>query len=547
MAVIKLNLKDLNKLSGFEIEKEELMQRLPLLGCDIEGIDGDYVYVEFFPNRPDLYSVEGVARALRNFFGFKKGLREYKLLPPKTYIKVDESVEKIRPYVVSCEVENVRLNHEFIQELMDLQEDLHWVLGRDRKKVSIGVHDPSRVKPPFRYTALIDRDIKFVPLGMEEEMSPVQILEKHPKGKDYAHIISGHDKYPFILDSEGNVLSLPPVINGELTKVSEKTEKLFVDITGTDFDLISKALNILSTAFLERGFVVYQVEVRYKNKTVITPDYTPEEKDISLDYVNNILGLSISGEEAVEALERMGYGAFSAGNSLKVEIPAYRSDIFHPVDIVEDIAIGYGYENFDAKLPDIATTGEEDSLEEKCRKLRKLLVGYSLSEVMSLMLSNEKENFESMFVEGEAVTIKNPISEDHTIVRTSLLPSLLNVLRINRHHELPQKIFEIGDILIPYKELPEGAKAERHLAIVLIHSKAGFTEIKSIAEALMRDLGLEYKIEAEEHGSFILGRCARIVAGGKPAGYFGELRPEVIIAFDLEYPVVAMEINVEQI
>ncbi len=545
MAVIKLSLKELREFLGFEIEREELLQRLPLIGCDIEGYDEDYIYVEFFPNRPDLYSVEGVARALRSFFGIEKGLKEYKLLPPRTYLEVDESVEEIRPFVVSCEVEGVKLSHELIQSLMELQEDLHWVLGRDRKKVSIGVHDSSRVKAPFRYTALRDNEIRFVPLGMDEEMSPSEILEKHPKGKAYAHIISGYDRYPFILDSEGKVLSLPPIINGELTRVNEETERLFVDITGTDFELISKALNILTTAFLERGFKVYQVEVRYKDKTIVTPDYTPEEKELSLDYVNTILGLSLSGEEAVEALEKMGYSASFSEGSLKVKIPAYRSDIFHLIDIVEDVAIGYGYENFKAELPEIATTGEENTIEVRSGKLRKLLLGYGLTEIMSLMLSNEKENFENMLIKGEAVTIKNPISEEHTIVRTSLLPSLLNVLRINKHHELPQKIFEIGDVARVDRELPEGARAERHLAVVYIHPKAGFTEIKSVAEALMRDLDINYELKAFDHGSFIPGRCAEIVVEGKTLGYFGELHPEVITAFELEYPVVALEINLE--
>lgn len=547
MAVIKLDLKDLRHLLGFEVSREDLMERLPLLGCDIEDYDREHLYVEFFPNRPDLYSVEGVARALRAFYGRERGLKHYRLLPPRTHMEVDERLGGIRPYVVACEVEGVELGHEGIQALMDLQEDIHWVLGRDRRKVSIGLHDPKDVVPPYSYRALKDHEVKFVPLEMEEELSPKEVLEKHPKGQKYSHIITGHGLYPFIMDSRGQVLSLPPIINGQLTRVGEGTRSFFVDITGTDSGLITRALNILATAFLERGFRVYQVEVRYGGQRLITPDFTPEEREIRLDYINSLLGVELGSGEAVEALERMGYSSEHGQGKLKIKIPPYRSDIMHDVDIVEDVAIGYGYENLEPRLPQIATTGEEHPLERKWSKLRKLLTGYGLSEVMSLMLSNERESFEHMQLEEDGVRIRNPISEEHTLVRGSLLPGLLNVLRINRRHDLPQKIFEIGDVVRPDPSREQKARRERKLGIAMIHSRASFTEIKSLVEALLRDYGREHHMEPSARGSFIPGRCASIVSRGKEVGYLGEIHPRVLTSFELEYPVVALELDLERL
>ncbi len=547
MPVIKVDLSELRDMLGVEMSEEELVDKLPLLGCDIEGYDGRYLYIEYFPNRPDLYSIEGIARAYRAFFGIEPGLREYRAEDAENYLTVDKSVSGIRDYVVACEVKNVKLDDELIAELMELQEKLHWALGRDRKKVSIGVHDSSRVTPPYRYTTVAPEEIRFVPLGYEREMTPRQILQEHPKGREYAHIISSYDRYPIIFDSRGNVLSMPPIINGELTRVTESTREFFIDVTGTDFRLISQALNILATALAERGFTVRKVEVRYPDRSITTPDFSPEVKRLRRSYANRMLGLSLSSEEVKACLERMGYGVKVKGEEeLEVLVPCYRCDIFHEIDLVEDIAIGYGYGNFPTTLPEVLTTGEKLPVEELGEKLRMLMLGYGITEVMSLMLTNEAENFSNLRREGRAVRIKNPISEEHTIVRTSLLPSLLSVLRLNKHRELPQRIFELGDVVLPDSSAETGAVRQRRLGVAVIHDRASFTEVKSLLQGLMRDLGIEdYRVEPEEDPAFIPGRCASLIIGAQKVGVFGEVHPEVIENFELEYPVAALEIQVE--
>jgi phenylalanyl-tRNA synthetase beta chain len=547
MPVIKVDYAELKRMLNAEMSDEELMEKLPLLGCDIEGFDGRYLYIEYFPNRPDLYSVEGIARAYRAFFGIEPGLKEYKAEEAENYLLVDKSVAGVRDYVVACEVKNVKLSDELIAELMELQEDLHWALGRDRKKVSIGVHDSSRVAPPYRYTTVKPEEIRFVPLGYEQEMTPKQILEEHPKGVEYAHIISRYDRYPIIFDANNNVLSMPPIINGELTRVTESTREFFIDVTGTDLTLISQALNILATALAERGFTVRKVEVRYPDRTITTPDFSPAVKKLRRSYANRMLGLNLSNEEIKSCLERMGYGAeVKDEEELEVLVPCYRCDIFHEIDLVEDVAIGYGYGNFPPTLPEVLTTGEKLPIEELGEKLRMLMLGYGITEVMSLMLTNERENFSHLRRKGEAVRIKNPISEEHTIVRTSLLPSLLGVLRLNKHRELPQRIFELGDVVLLDPSAETGAARKRRLGVAIIHAKANFTEVRALLQGILRDLGIEsYRVEAKEDPAFIPGRCASVVLGGKEVAILGEIHPEVLTNFELEYPVAALELDVE--
>ncbi|NOZ60020.1 MAG: phenylalanine--tRNA ligase subunit beta [Euryarchaeota archaeon] len=547
MPVIKVNMAELRRMLRVEMSDVELMEKLPLLGCDIEGYDGEHLYVEYFPNRPDLYSVEGIARAYRAFFGVEPGLKEYTAEEARNQLLVDGSVAGIRDYVVACEVEGVRLTDELIAELMELQEKLHWALGRDRRKVSIGVHDPARVTPPYRYTTVAPDEIRFVPLGYGEEMTPREILQEHPKGVEYGHIISSFDRYPVILDSRGRVLSLPPIINGELTRVTEATRSFFIDVTGTDLTLISQALNILATALAERGFTVRQVEVRYPERSLLTPDFSPGVRRLRVEYVNRMLGLSLDAEEVRACLERMGFGVRDEGEELEVLVPCYRCDIFHEIDLVEDVAIGYGYGNFSSRMPAVPTVGEKLPLEELGEKLRMLLPGYGFTEVMNLMLTNEAESFSWMRrTPGGAVRIKNPISEEHTLVRTSLLPGLLRTLRLNRHHELPQRIFELGDVVLLSGEAEVGAVRRRRLAAASIHDRASFTEIKALVQGILRDLGVEeYEVVPSEDPAFIPGRCAALRISGTGAGVFGEVHPEVLENFQLEYPVAALELDVE--
>jgi len=538
MPVVNFDYYDLLSLLGREVSREELLEKIPMMGVCIERFEGNEISIEVFPNRPDLLSVEGMARALRAFLGIEEGLKKYDVAPPKISLHVEKSVEKVRPFIAAAVVRNVEMNDETIASLMEMQEKLHFSVGKDRKKMAIGVHDFDKVTPPFVYKGVKPHEIKFVPLGKEEEMDLNEILEKHEKGIAYAHLIKHSDLYPIILDKNGNVLSFPPIINGELTALSEYTRNIFIDVTGTDMNAVLAALNIVATSLAERGGKLEQVEIIGKKK-IVTPDLTPQENEVSIDYIKKILKIG-DKKEILKSLLKMGHDVVKEGNKIKVYSPVWRVDILHAIDLIEDVAIGYGYEKFEDMLPKSMTFGSSFSHD----RIHQTMIGLGFNEVVTLSISSPEKEFEKMGIKGEAVEIANPISSEHSIVRQSLLPSLLEILSKNRHNDLPQQIYEVGDVVI----FEEGmAKQKTFLAGVKIDAKTGFTECKSITEAILRNLGYKMDVEEKMHGSFIEGRCASIIVNDTEIGYFGEIKPSVICNFGLEYPVIAFEMDLSKL
>jgi len=308
MAVISMDYHDLVYLIGQEIPMDELVSILPMMGSDIDSVEGDTLNVEFFPNRPDLYSVEGVARALRGFLGLEKGLAAYDVKSSGCVLTVDPSVNNVRPFIVSGMIRDVTITDELIKSLMEVQEKLHLTLGRKRKKVAIGVHDLRSLKPPFVYKAVAPQSVKFVPLGHYDEMNLDEILAKHEKGQEYAWIMEGMEKYPIILDSEDQVLSFPPIINGTVTQVTEATTDIFLDLTGNDMNAVNSALNIIATMMAERGGKIETVEVVYPDSTLTLPDLRPKERALSGKEVNSLLGTDYTNQEIAQYLHKMRFG-----------------------------------------------------------------------------------------------------------------------------------------------------------------------------------------------------------------------------------------------
>jgi phenylalanyl-tRNA synthetase beta chain len=252
-----------------------------------------------------------------------------------------------------------------------------------------------------------------------------------------------------------------------------------------------------------------------------------------------MLGTDMSLEDTASHLEKMRFGAEIKDGKITTSIPVYRGDILHPIDLVEDVAISYGYMKFQPVLPESMTFGKPMEIIEFCGKLRTTMVGFGYNEVITLTLSNEKEQFEKMGLEvSERAIAGNPLTEEHTCLKVSLIPSLLSTLRVNRHRDLPQKIFEVG-IVVPEKE------NVYKLSGVAIHPKASFTEAKSIVEGILRAFNVQYSIESNSHGSFVDGRCASVVSDDRSIGILGELHPSVITNFDLSNPILAFELDVE--
>ena len=532
MPVITLYYDDLEELSG--LDKDTVIKRIPMMGCDIERIEDDHVDIEFFPNRPDLYSTEGVARAIKGFLDIETGLREYNTSPSGITITRDSEIKNVRPYLACAVVRGMRFNSRSIESLMALQESLHWAVGRNRKKVSIGVHDMGKLIPPFKYIAQ-DPDFKFTPLDFTGPLSMRDILEKHPKGIKFANLLEKFEKYPLILDAKDNVLSFPPIINGELTKVTESTTDLFIEVTGLD-PAVSIALNIVVASLAERGGMIESVLIDGK---IRTPDISPGIMELKNEEVEDLLGFKLTNEEIITGLKKIRYGAQLSGNSIKVSVPAYRSDILHNCDLIEDIAIAYGFDKIKPELPSTSTTGRSHPISRSRDTLNEIMTGLGYLQVMPFTLTNERMQFDMMKREkAKGIThILYPISEDHTIVRPTILPNLLEILMINKHRELPQRIFEAGEVVLD-------CRTYQRLGCVAIHPQANFTEIQAIIDAVLRERQIEYTVMESKDPGFIKGRCADILINGEKAGVFGEIHPEVISNFGLEHPIIGFELKI---
>ena len=548
MPVITFKYQDLKDL-GIDMEKDELIDTLPMMSSDIEDFDDEEIKVEFFPNRPDNLSVEGVARSFKGFIGQEIGFPDYEVVDSGEYVEVDSDVAKIRPFIGFAKIDNVDFSGDKLKYVMDFQENLHWVIGRDRKKVAIGIHNADVVTGPFKYIATPKDANAFVPLEKDSEMTPDEILTEHEKGKDYAHLIQDFDKYPLILDKDDNVLSMPPIINGELTKLKEDTKNIIVDVTGTDERAVNQALNIICSSFAEVGGQIKSMEVRYADKTIKTPDLTPQEQNVHVDTANELIGgTDLTAEDIKELLLKARFDAeILSDNEVKAIIPAYRVDILHEVDVVENIAVQYHINDIVAELPDINTVAYENDWFKAESTIREVMIGLGFQEVMSLMLTNEEAHYEKMNQpEEDHVQVARPITIDRTMIRTSLINSLMEFLEDNKHEDLPQKIFEIGDVLYLDETKENKTVTSKKLAALICHSTANFTEIKSVMTSVLSNLGYSMEISDSENKTFIEGRAADVTGEaqkGTIKGFFGEVSPEVITNFTLEYPVIAFEIE----
>ncbi|UCH32873.1 MAG: phenylalanine--tRNA ligase subunit beta [Candidatus Bathyarchaeota archaeon] len=538
----------LSKYVGKPLSLAEIVKWLPWLGFDIEEVGEDEVKVEFNPNRIDFSSYMGVARALKGLRGWELGLQKYDLQKGKTVLKVDSAVSAVRPFMLGAIVRNLKLNEEEVAELMEIQEDLHWGIGRDRVKASIGVHNLDGINPPFTFTAIKPNAMKFAPLGTTKEMSLWEILKNHEKGVQYKHLIDWASEYPLLVDRDGKVLSMPPIINGELTRVDENTENLFLDVTGTDYEAVNKSLNVLSTALADMGGRVETVKVEYPNRTVHSPNFTPQKMNLQTRFVNDLLGLKLSQANIIESLKKCRLGAKKNGKeAIEVAIPVYRIDIFHEVDLVEEVAIGHGYYKLKPTLPSSVTIGKQHPAYIMANRARQIMIGLGFVEVLNFTLTNEHLHYKKMRRKAQKpVKLANPVSSEYTIMREDLLPYLMKNLAENKHESFPQKLFEVSDVVNQNSKMESRCERLMHLAAVSSHSSANFTEIRSAVEALLSNMGVRHwDVRAVKHPSFTEGRIAALNVKKKQIGIVGEVHPEVLNNFELENPTAAFEVNLE--
>ncbi|PCN51185.1 phenylalanine--tRNA ligase subunit beta [Candidatus Geothermarchaeota archaeon ex4572_27] len=546
MPVITLKVDRFNRLAGTSLDPEELADKLFWLGLDIEEVGPDYVRVEYTPNRPDLGSPAGVARAFKGLYGLEVGCPEYRVEPARHEVVVDPRVGGVRPYIVAAVVRGVEMDEDTLVEIINLQEDLHHGIGRDRRLVSIGIHNYRVVEFPVRYT-VVGGDFRFLPLDGEREMSIEEILREHETGVKYAHLVRGFREYPLLMDSGGHVLSFPPIINAEYTRVTPETTDLFIDITGLDIERCMQALNILVTTLAEYGGSVEAVRMRYPDREVVAPRLEPEVYRWPLgefvDYVGRVIGLELKAEEVVEALRRCRMDAEVEGGEIVIKVPPYRIDIMHQVDFAEEVAVGMGFWRLTPDMPKTYSVGRPLGRSRRISAVVELMIGLGYTEVMNYILTNPEEQFVKMGMDvGRMVEVEAPKTMTHRALRVWLLPQLLANLAASQREAYPQRIFEVGEVF------PDGSIEERiHLAAATAHSRAGYSEIRGVLDYVCSQLGLgSVEVHPAEHPSFIRGRVGKVSIDGRDAGLIGEVSPEVLSNFGLTMPVAAFEIDITE-
>lgn len=543
MPTIKLHKQVLLKKLGKKLADEQLKDRISYLGTDLDSIEGDQINVEIFPNRPDMLSEQGFSRAFSTFMGVKPGLREYDVKPSGEKVIIDKSVKDIRPYTACAIAKNLSLSDENIKELIRIQEKLHASFCRNRKRAAIGIYPLEHITLPIYFKAMEPDQIKFRPLESPREMTGRQILSQHPAGREYGHLLEGLEKFPVFIDSAGNILSMPPIINSHITgKVTEATREVFIECSGFDFRVQSQCLNILVTTMADMGAEICSMELVYPNAKYVTPDLKPGRMVLDLHYANKILGLNLKEAEVERLLGRMGYG-FQNRQAL---IPAYRADVLHQIDLVEDIAIAYGYENFRAEIPAISTVAEEDRFERIKRRISEILAGLGLIEVNTYHLTSREAQADRMNLKLDPVEVASSATKEYNTLRQWMIPSLMQVLYENKHHEYPQNIFDIGTVFRKNPSTETGVEENDRLAVVLCSQATDFTKIKQVMDYLFRCLDIKYTMEETDHGSFIEGRVARVSANGKKIAYIGEIHPKVLESWGIDMPVAAFELNLSE-
>jgi phenylalanyl-tRNA synthetase beta chain len=536
MAIINVPIKEIEKIAKFN---EETIEKINLMGTPVESVKENEIEVEILPNRPDMFSVQGFLRALKSYLNIEPGLKEYDLKKPEKNFKViiKDSLKNIRPFTACSIVKNLKFNDEKIKQLIDLQERLHSTLGRNRKKMAIGIYPLEKINLPITFEARKPNEIRFIPLDEKRMMNGFEILEKHPTGREYSHLLTNLEKFPVFVDASGKILSMPPIINSDETgKITESTKDVFIECSGFDLSLLKKTLNIIVTTLADMNGVIYQMNLEYDKKET-TPDLSLRELKISLNNINKLIGLNLKEEEISKLLLKMGYNY----KDKKAIIPAWRTDILHEVDIIEDVAIAYGYNNLEPESPSISTIGEESEEEKFNSKIAEILVGMGLIEVSSYNLV--KENEIEFFNDNKILEVENSKTE-YKLLRPNLIIPILRIFSENKHNEYPQNIFEIGTA---FKKENSSVIEEEKLIVGLCDHNSNFTQIKQVLESLSDSLGLKYEIKEQDNDIFILGRAGIIKIKNKEIAIIGEVNPKVLENFNIDLPVSLFELNLTEL
>ncbi|KAJ2743670.1 phenylalanine--tRNA ligase subunit beta [Coemansia sp. BCRC 34301] len=549
---------------GVELEDDTPKEGEPV-------VDHEELKIDIPANRYDLLCFEGLSRALGIYLG-REQTPNYRITPgaKPQRITVAKECEQVRPFVVGAVLRGVKLTPERYKSFIDLQDKLHFNLCHKRELVSIGTHDLDTVQGPFTYEARKPEDIKFVPLNQKELMDGhrvIQFYEKDSHIEKFLHIIRHAPRYPVFYDANETVMSLPPLINSEHSKITLDTRNIFIEITATDLTKAVIVLNIMLTMFsgyCSEPFAVEPVEVVYADgKSIVYPDLEPRTIHTTAKYLNSIIGINQSNDQIVELLKKMSLEAVVEDASkgvIAVKLPPTRPDILQECDVAEDLAIAFGYDNIPRAPNTEATVGVPLPLNKLSDLVRKETAMAGWTEVLTLSLCSHDENFaflRRVDTGDEAVVLKNPKTIEYQVCRSTLMSGMLKTIRENRNHTLPLKVFEVGDVVFKNPARPRGTQNQRHACAIFTSTSAQFEVISGLLDTLMTALDAPHKkgnggyyLEAADIPTYLPGRSANVVytaqCGSRTIlGSIGVVHPEVLRSFELEYPVSSFEINIE--
>ncbi|KAF7121991.1 hypothetical protein CNMCM5793_009546 [Aspergillus hiratsukae] len=566
---------------GIELDEDTTNSDRPIVDGKQEP---PQLKIEIPANRYDLLCFEGIQLMLNIFLG-RKPLPNYRLAEPSNgqmeKIIVKEDTMKIRPLVSGAILRNITFDKARYESFIALQDKLHQNLARQRTLVSIGTHDLDTLQGPFTYEALPPKDIKFVPLNQTKELNGEELMSFYEKDKHlgkYLHIIRDSPVYPVIYDSKRTVCSLPPIINGDHSKITLDTKNVLIEITATDktkLDIVTKIMVTMFSQYTSEPFTVEPVQIvsEHNNETRVEPDIAPRTTQAEVSYINQCCGLELSPEEICKLLTKMSYEARPSASSpdlIDVDVPPTRADVLHQADIMEDVAIAYGFNSLPRSFPSKSGTIAQPLPINKLSDILRMeaaMAGWS--EVMPLILCSHDENFAWLNRKDDgntAVKLANPKTLEFQVVRTSLLPGLLKTIRENKHHAVPIKIFECSDVAFKDLALERKSRNERHFAAAWYGKTSGFEVVHGLLDRLMSMLksafitgeeGLQnpavgdshYWIEELDEPTYFPGHAAsihlRIAGKDHVIGAFGILHPTVLEKYELKYPVSTLEMNIE--
>jgi len=558
MPKIEVSQEAFHRLAHQKYSVQELVDLLPVLKSEVDGAEGDVLKLEFNDtNRPDLWSTAGAARGLRVYYQGWDPKYPFFSTPGERQddggrkLVVDAGLQDIRPFCSAFAVKG-HVDAAALEDLIQTQEKLCHNFGRKRRTFAMGVFRTQLVKFPVKYWAADPDTTKFVPLGMTELLTLREICKKHPKGVEYGYIAEAHPKFPLQQSADGRILSFPPVINSaDLGAVMVGDTELFIEITGTDQPAVALAASIVACDLADIGFEILPVTVEYPYDTPFGRQVTfpyafqiPVTTD--LDYVNKLLGVTLTGDEVLAALKKAGVASRFDGAQLTVTPPPYRNDFLHPVDIVEDVMIGRGLDSFDPVTPQDATIGRLTKEELFGRKVRDLMIGMGFQEMIYNYLGSKKDFIDKMTIPGDDVLqILNPMTENYEFVRNSVAPNLLETESVSGHAVYPHHIFEVGKIVRLDAADNQGSVTRNSLGFLSAGADEGFNQANSRIASLFYYLDVEFSVKESADPRFIPGRGADLFVSGKKAGVFGEVHPQVLENWGVGVPACLADIDLD--